>query len=357
MPPFGVMEIFYGTPWSEQDRASYASFLKEIGFQFYIYGPKADASLRRHWQKPWSEEELKKYREMRTTFSSKGLRFGMALSPLGLFGENGLVDREKLRGKITSMVDLGVDILGLFFDDMKSSPEMADRQLEIVRFVQSCAGSMRIVFCPSYYCMDPLLDFLFGEQPKGYLDAIGAGVPSQVEILWTGEQIISHQVSAEHLDQVAKVLRRKPFICDNFYSNDGPINCNYLRLLPPTGRKREMFEHAKGWAFNPMNQCYLSQLVLRAFSKYSHQGADPSVAFGNTIRELCTPWVAELILERHGFYAESGLDALPPEEQIRMRQHLSSLSGKFERELLQWLDNHYAVGMEAMLNQSCFDGT
>jgi hyaluronoglucosaminidase len=212
-----------------------------------------------------------------------------------------------------------------------------------------------VLFCPSYYCHDSLLDFLFGDRPPGYLEAIGAGVPESVEILWTGDQIISHEVTGQHLKEVAQLLKRKPFICDNYFANDGPINCHYLRVLPPRGRKREMFEHAKGWAFNPMNQASLSKLVLMAFSKYVKHGVDADKAFAGAIRDLCSPWLAEVLIAQHKNFAEAGLDALSPEEQLKLRKHLSTKNAGIDRDILQWLDGRYAVGMEALLNQSCYD--
>ncbi|MGZ3723949.1 MAG: beta-N-acetylglucosaminidase domain-containing protein [Bdellovibrionales bacterium] len=356
MPPFGVMEIFYGLAWSAEDRESYASFLREIGFQFYVYGPKADETLRRHWQKPLTPAEIKAYGALRASFAQKGLQFGMALSPQGLYNKMGLVERTQLQDKVKGLTDLGIDILGLFFDDMKSSPDMADKQLEIVHLVRSVCPA-QLVFCPSYYCHDSILDFLFGDRPPKYLEDIGNGVAADIDILWTGEQIISHEILTHQLEEVTKVLKRKPFICDNFYANDGPINCNYLRLLPPTGRKREMFPYAKGWAINPMNQAGLSKLVLMAFAKFVKQGVDPDKAFAGAIHDLCSPWVAEVILAQHKNFAEAGLDAISSAEQVKMRRHLAASIGGVERELLLWFSGHYAVGMEALLNQSCFDAT
>ena len=357
MAPLGVMEIFYGEAWTPGDRESYARFLKEIGFHFYVYGPKADESLRRNWQKPWTLEERTYYQALRHQFSSQGLKFGMALSPFGLHESLGLVERTKLQDKLRAIADLGADILGLYFDDMKSAKYMAEKQLEILEIVRATV-KMQVLFCPSYYCHDPLLDFLFGERPPQYLEKIGAGVHHEVDILWTGEQIISHHFAIDQLQAVTEVLRRQPFICDNFYSNDGPINCNYLRLVPPSGRPREVLDAVRGWAINPMNQAQLSKLVIEAFAQYLVvKDIDPERAFADTIRAQCSPWVADLIFNHSKFFAEAGLDALPPTEQIRMRKHLSGNNGRFERELLKWLDNHYAVGMEALLNQSCFDGT
>jgi len=46
----GLIEGFYGRPWSWEARAGYAPFLKTHGYRFYIYAPKADGYLRRNWR-------------------------------------------------------------------------------------------------------------------------------------------------------------------------------------------------------------------------------------------------------------------------------------------------------------------
>ncbi|MBF0502616.1 MAG: beta-N-acetylglucosaminidase domain-containing protein, partial [Candidatus Riflebacteria bacterium] len=39
----GVIEGFYGAPWSWDIRKEYIKFLKKSGYSFYFYAPKADA--------------------------------------------------------------------------------------------------------------------------------------------------------------------------------------------------------------------------------------------------------------------------------------------------------------------------
>ena len=56
--PVGVIEGFFGKPWSWDDRASYAGFLRELGFDFYIYAPKADRRLRKEWRQAHEPGEV-----------------------------------------------------------------------------------------------------------------------------------------------------------------------------------------------------------------------------------------------------------------------------------------------------------
>ena len=49
-PELGLIEGFYGKPWSWQERAETVSWLGARGFRFYLYAPKADTHLRRRWR-------------------------------------------------------------------------------------------------------------------------------------------------------------------------------------------------------------------------------------------------------------------------------------------------------------------
>jgi hyaluronoglucosaminidase len=351
----GVMEIFYGTPWSEADRDSYAAFLKQIGFQFYLYGPKGDDGLRKNWRQLPSPEELRKYQEMQRHFKGHGLQFGMILSPHSLNDEFNLVDRNALKAKIKVLSDVGLDFLGLFFDDMKSATNLASRQLEILKVVQEETRA-KIIFCPSFYSNDSLLDMLFGDRPTDYLTTLGKEIDSSVEILWTGEQIISPEITKADLEPVEKKLLRKPFVCDNFYADDGPINCNFLRLLAPNGRDQAALTAASHWAFNPMNQAHLSKLVIRAAAQTMSVGEKPEVALEKTIRACTEPKTADFILEHRARFAETGLEGITESEREKLRTLLAGSVGPVEHEIIQWLSGEYAIDFIKMLEQSCFVG-
>jgi hyaluronoglucosaminidase len=350
------MEIFYGAEWSMIDRASYARFLRQVGFKYYLYGPKADESLRKNWTRRFSSEELLKFRRIRDMFTQEGLKFGMVLSPHGMDRGMDLSHARSLQAKIAALDEIGLDYLGLFFDDMKSAPDLAYRQLEIARLVQNLT-SAKIVFCPSFYCHDPMLNMLFGERPPGYLETLGIELPQEIEILWTGEQIISPQITRTHLQNIGAILRRKPFICDNFYANDGPMNCVYLRLQPPAGRARDVFAAASHWAFNPMNQAHLSQVALLAFIKYAQQGLSEDAAFESALVGLVPPATAEFLRENIVRFSQGGLETISEGERAKLRAMLAQhAAGPIERELMHWLEGRYSIDFMAMIEQSCYVG-
>ena len=58
-PPLGIIEGFFGRPWSWPERAAAIRFLRPYGYGFYLYAPKADPYLRRRWQEPHPAAEIR----------------------------------------------------------------------------------------------------------------------------------------------------------------------------------------------------------------------------------------------------------------------------------------------------------
>jgi len=48
----GVIEGFYGPPWSHQDRLDMIRFMGRVGMNMYFYGPKDDPFHREKWREP-----------------------------------------------------------------------------------------------------------------------------------------------------------------------------------------------------------------------------------------------------------------------------------------------------------------
>src|SRR5690606_279775 len=55
---FGLIEGFYGRPWSWEERAGTIETLAPHGYRFYLYAPKADPYLRKRWKEPHPDMEL-----------------------------------------------------------------------------------------------------------------------------------------------------------------------------------------------------------------------------------------------------------------------------------------------------------
>ena len=347
MAEIGILEIFFGPPWTMEERGDWADFLAHHGFDFYIYGPKADAGLRKKWREPWPPEYLTLLGVLSSEFRMRGLKFGVALSPYGVEYPVTEAVKNDLREKISTLTSAGVEIFGLFFDDMKSIDHLADMQLELLNVVMS-ATSAKILFCPSYYSTDPILDKVFGARPPDYLERLGREIPPSVEILWTGPKVISQDIPLDHLQEVTQLLKRKPFICDNLFANDGPKNCKFLKLKEFT-RPSEALASTAGWSLNPMNQAALSQAMVLAAKDVFKNKRTPAVALESAIHKLCSPELADWVLAHREALMNQGLDKIEASKKTEMLQQLEHWQKEtVAKEIMRWLRGDFIVGDECL---------
>ncbi len=346
MKKTGVVEGFFGPQWQQDDRKSYAEFLSRYGGDFYIYAPKQDPHLRKEWRSTWDKAYQDKLSDLVTTFHSVGIKFGVGFSPFGLGTTLTVDDKKALSEKLEILNSLGVDILGLFFDDMPTNANLAKTQIEALQVIQE-SFHQQIVFCPSYYTPDPILDKVFGQRPENYLQEIADGVPQGVSIAWTGPKVISPVIDEAHLIEVSELLKRKPFIWENLFANDGPRNCKFLKLKPFTGRDEKAFSHTEAFGFNLMNQAQLSKIVYLA-SKYVLEGHESDTSFERALTELCSKDFKSFILTNRELFLSVGLDNISADDKQRLLQQLTNMNDQGAKEIKDWLEDKYLVGSECL---------
>lgn len=346
MKKTGVVEGFFGPQWQQADRKSYAEFLSRYGGDFYIYAPKQDPHLRKQWRETWDDTYQKMLAELVGTFHASGVKFGVGFSPFGLGTTLTVEDKLALREKLEILNKLGVDILGLFFDDMPVNANLAQTQIEALSVIQE-SFKQQIVFCPSYYTPDPILDKVFGQRPENYLNEIAEGVPQGVSIAWTGPKVISPVIDEAHLIEVSDLLKRKPFIWENLFANDGPRNCKFLKLRPFTGRDEKAFSQTEAFGFNLMNQAQLSKIVYLA-SKFVLEGHDSDSSFERALSELCSKDFKEFIQTNREKFLSTGLDNITADEKLTLINQLVNMNDQGAVEIKNWLEDKYLVGSECL---------
>jgi hyaluronoglucosaminidase len=342
----GIVEGFFGPQWPETDRKSYAEFLARAGGDFYIYAPKQDPNLRKKWREEWSEDYIQKLRTYTHVFHSHNIQFGVGFSPFGLGTTLTKADKTALSEKLTILNELGIDLLGLFFDDMPVTDNLAETQIETLEVIQKFFKN-QIIFCPSYYTPDPILDKVFGQRPANYLQKIAAGIPQDVSIAWTGPKVISPEIPAEHLKEVTALLKRKPFIWENLFANDGPKNCKLLKLRPFSGRDSETTEWSEAFGFNMMNQPQLSKITYLA-SVFTLHGETAEDAFEHALDELASHSFKDFIKTRKESLLTKGLDNFSQDEKNQMIDELRKLPDAGAKEIIDWLEGQYNVGSECL---------
>ena len=347
MSNFGIVEGFFGPPWSDDDRKSYAPFLSKYGANFYIYAPKKDSNLRKNWRSNWTNEYLAGLKELKDIFQSHRIKFGIGLSPFALGEKLSEEDKNILKEKCLILSDLGIDILGIFFDDMKSHECLTEIQISVVKEIESCFKK-EIIFCPTFYTFDPILEKVFGKMPSQYMESISLNIPNQIKFAWTGPKVISPAISLEHLAEVTQLIRRKPFIWENYFANDGPKNFKFLKLKPFLGRDPKITELTEGFAFNLMNQAQLSKVVFLSSLWVLKKGSDPDLAFKSSLNELCSHELSDFILKHINEFNADGLDKITETQKQKFKEELKEFNEPISKEISNWLDGFYAVDADCL---------
>lgn len=321
--------------------------MRQCGGEFYIYAPKQDQHLRKGWRDTWDDGYLGFLKNLSELFRQNGISFGVALSPFGLGKKLEKSDEAILLEKLKLITSAGIDILGIFFDDMPSHENLAQVQSEVIRVIRQ-HYSGKIVFCPSYYTFDPILEKVFGKMPENYLEDIARLIPSEVSMAWTGPKVISPEIPRNHIEGVEKLLKRKPFMWENLFANDGPKNCKFLKLRPFDGREEKLDDLTEAWGFNMMNQPELSKITFLASIKVLRDHISHELAFEESVDELCSEKLSSFIVQNRKVFLEKGLDALSTDEKEAFLRELRPLIDPAAREIEDWLNGVYIVGSECL---------
>jgi hyaluronoglucosaminidase len=347
---FGIIEGFYGEDWGWEARQAILPFMVENNMNFFIYAPKSDAYLRSKWQMKHPHNLWHSIRSFGDQCRNHGIEFGLGLTPYALHSEWEQVGRGALRKRLHTLRALKLDSLAILFDDMPGDlPNLATIQADILKLVADSGVAEHILMCPTYYSDAPILDRLFGNRPKDYLNTLGDTLDQGVDVFWTGPNVLSKEYTSDHLLRVASELGRKPFIWDNYPVNDGPRMSRFLHLKAPD-RPAHITDAVAGFAINPMNQPNLSRIPLRAMAQ-SLTGRCIGDLTEQTIaaiqRELSVD-AAKALTEDYRTFQTQGLDGLDGTAITALLSTYSSLPHPAAKEVCRWLRGEYVVSADIL---------
>lgn len=337
----GIVEGFYGKPWSWEARQAYPAWLAQQGLNTYLYAPKSDPFLRSRWREDWPAAEWQSLCLWRERCREAGVLAGIGLSPIHTadFRENPK-DQQALKQRLQRINILQPDLLAILFDDIPGSGVDARQQLAIMALVRQESSARRLLVCPSYYSHDPRLAEVFGSMPADYWDVLAAGLDADVDVFWTGNQVCSSAYTVSEFEAVKAVFRRPATLWDNYPVNDGKLTAPFLHTRPFAQRPAGLRQVLRGHLANPMNQPELSKIPLTSLAAlYAGHAVDMSVVLAG----LCVD--AELVaqlLQDLPLFQEAGLAGLSEERRAALQQRYAAWSNEpLAREIHAWLAGHY----------------
>ena len=313
----GVIEGFYGRPWSHQDRLDVIEFMGEVGLKAYIYAPKDDPFHLRRWREPYPDSQAIQLRQLAQTARAQNVQFWYAISPGLSMSYSDPGDYEDLLTKIHQVAELGVNHFGLFVDDVPVNLTHAQDRGRYSSLAEAHADlTMRLKanLEPEGYtiAVTPTIYTDAWGDPE-YVEQLGKKVDSTVGIFWTGPDVVSATIAPERAAAWGALLGRPPLVWDNYPVNDfAPWR---LFLGPVTGRSPELAEVIAGLFSNPMNQAHASLISLATLADYvaDPSGYDPDAAHERALTRLYGDdrHLLDPFLEAFGAYAESDVFVQP----------------------------------------------
>lgn len=349
MVELGLIEGYYGAPWSWKAREQTIATLQKHGYTFFIYAPKADAFLRKRWREPHPVETANALRVLATRCKAMGVRFGVGLSPYELYRDFNAEAQAHLAAKLAEFDSWGIEDLAILFDDMRGDlPNLAATQADILHWVKARTKATRLIVCPSYYTDDPVLDRFFGKRPQNYLEDFGRLLDKSIEVFWTGEEVCSREYSPGHLARVTQQLGRKPFLWDNYPVNDGQRISQFLHVRAFTGRPASLAAHLSAHSVNPALQPALSCIPALTLAESYRVGDayEYGRAFDHAAQALLGAEFAALIREDILFLQDVSLERLADKTKDRLRRRYGGIDHDAAREIVAWLDGAYKFEAE-----------
>ena len=263
-PISGIIEGFYGRPWSWAERQAIAAECAGWGMTDYVYAPKDDPKHRHDWRAPYDDGELHGF----AAFAAAGtLRLGFGISPGLSIDPSSDDDRRALATKVDQVVAAGAGLVVLCVDDIPFGGEpQGEAHGAMAAWLQDHLGDRAgVALVPTEYV---------GIRSSPYLRALDRTCPADVPIGWTGDAVVNDAITTAQARRRGQATGdREPLLWDNVPVNDG-LMADRLHLGPLWGRDDDLPAELSGYLANPMVQATASLLPLASISAWL-RGEDP----------------------------------------------------------------------------------
>lgn len=282
IPLRGVIEGFYGTPWTFENRADFMKFSRANNLNAYVYAPKDDPYHREKWRVPYPTAKLAELGDLVDAANKNGVRFIFAVSPgldLNYTGKKGDEDFALLMKKLDAVYDLGVRNFAIFFDDLKDDKgrhhEDGKRQAEFLNKLQKTLRERHFDVEPlftvptEYFALDMLKE---NGEPKPYTADFAANLDKNIIVLYTGAGVVCEGISDAEFAAACKIFGRDLGIWWNYPVNDYSVT--------PDGQRNAKLalgaidnlptKNVQAILFNPMSQYELSKIALTTGAAYAN---------------------------------------------------------------------------------------
>ncbi len=260
----GLVEGYYGNPYSDADRKSLLEFFGRTKMNVYIYGPKDDPYHLDRWREDYPAEEAERFEELVAVAKRNKVRFVWAMHP-GKDIQWTDADRAASVAKLEKMYALGIRAFSIFFDDINGAEQSkGDKQAEYLNylnenFVKKHTDVAPIIMCPTQY------NKAYTGGNDTYLNALGTTLDAETHIMWTGNSVVD-MIGKGDMEWVNTRIKRNAYIWLNYPVTD---YCRDHILMGPTfGNDLDIAPLLGGFVSNPMEYAEASKVSLYSIGDY-----------------------------------------------------------------------------------------
>ena len=259
----GVVEGFYGNPWSHTDRLRQFDFYGKNKLNVYIYGPKDDPYHRNQWREPYPADEAARISELAKAAAQNKVDFVWAMHPGGDIQWTE-ADLNSSVQKLEWMYGLGVRAFAIFFDDIFGAEQSKGaKQAEYMNalnreFVQKHTDVAPLILCPTQYNKS--------WSGGSYLSDLGTTMDKDIRIMWTGATVVD-MINKSDMDWINAQIQRNAYIWLNYPVNDFCID--HMLMGPTYGNDLNIAHQLSGFVSNPMEYAEASKVSLYSIADYT----------------------------------------------------------------------------------------
>eukprot|EP00092_Neocalanus_flemingeri_P037823 GFUD01041173.1.p1 GENE.GFUD01041173.1~~GFUD01041173.1.p1 ORF type:complete len:673 (-),score=151.99 GFUD01041173.1:332-2350(-) len=274
----GVVEGFYGRPWTLTQRKDLFEKMEAWGMGSYLYAPKDDCKHRAFWRELYTVEEADHLQSLITAASDRNVDFYYAISPGLDITYSNSKEVATLKRKLDQVAQLGCKAFALLFDDIEAEMSKPDKeafqsfaaaQVSVTNEIYQHLGQPKFLFCPTQYCTTRAIPTIATSE---YLKTIGSKLAPDIDIMWTGDKVIPRDITVPSLEEITTVLKRPPVIWDNEHAND--YDQKRLYLGPYSGRSPDIIPKLRGVMTNPNCEYGANFVAIHSLAAWSHCTVD-----------------------------------------------------------------------------------
>lgn len=257
----GLVEGYYGNPYSLNDRLSMFEFFGKNKMNVYIYGPKDDVYHRASWATPYPTVEAAKIQQQVAAAHKNKVQFVWAIHPSsGMDWSDSY--RLKIVAKFEQMYQLGVRAYAVFFDDISGDDQSAANQAALLNyldtaFVQKKPDVAQLILCPTQYNRS--------WSSGNYLSILGSQMNPNIRVMWTGNSVVD-MINKTDMDWINTQIKRNAYIWLNYPVTDYCVD--HLLMGPTYGNDTNISNQLSGFTANPMEYAEASKVSLYSIADY-----------------------------------------------------------------------------------------